>query len=128
MIFAPGIRTNVTPNSNHVNMDFELSDDAVQTPPPTSRCDLVLGTVSGTVLLNGAKAPDGTVVSVETGPNAPVLTQTVGIKDGRYEATSVGTRCNGDLNFLVSTVSTLGETVITKPDQPTTTNDINIRR
>ena len=136
-----GLRTSgrggagVHPDRADYYLDLEAPETPIQAPPDTPACDeLVLGTVSGVVSIDGEIAPDGTVVSARIGPGGESHAQTVLTTNGRYTLASVGVRCdNGAVEFFQMSLSalplsSLGTSVTITPTQENTIQDITVPR
>lgn len=118
-IWAGGRGQNVHPNSEEVQLDLEAPDIPAGVPSDLPECEFFLGTVSGQVKVGGKPAPDGTVVSTTVG-----LPQAVATVDGEYSLSSIGTRCDGEVNFLQMTLSALGTPLTITPLQADERQDI----
>lgn len=126
-LFAPGIRQNVTPQSDEVTQDLSIPPTTTLPAFNQPSCQLVLGTISGVVSLNGGTAPDGTLVTAETGPSSN-LDQTAATWGGEYELSSLGIRCgSAAYHFLSTTLSVKGNTTTVTPTADTVIQDIDVR-
>jgi hypothetical protein len=123
-----GQTENVAPDSWETHLDLDAPQPvSVENPalfqtgvPPL--CSLELGVVSGAIQIDGAAAPDGTIVSATT-PTG--LSQAVFSSGGRYMLTAVGSRCgDGSLSFIAMTLSVGGASVDVIPSEDETSQDL----
>lgn len=92
-----------------------------QNGPPAALCQLAFGTLSGSVRVDGAPAPDGTLVTAGKG----TVSQAVLTAGGRYMLTTVGRTCDGNApEFFPMTISALGTSTIVTARGTTAQQDI----
>lgn len=110
---APGASKGVLPTGPDVRDDLEVGEVPPSVPANLPDCLLVLGTLSGHILMHGTPAPDGTRVTSAGPPGTPSLDQLTVTRDGgRYSLPSLGLRCgSGPPQMLIASVSALGMTI-----------------
>lgn len=116
---AVGFSTGITPTSPDVRQDFEAGEVPAGVPAELPDCVLVLGTLSGRVLVHGAAAPKNTLVTSAGPPGAPSLDQATRTdNEGEYTFPSLGIQCGSEPSpTLIASISALGTTV-TLPAEP----------
>ena len=125
MLWAGGKGQNVYPDHANYHLDIDLLEAPVIGSPDIPTCELILGTISGSVVVDNATVPDGTTVSAKIGPGAESLAQAVSTSGGRYKLTTVGVACeNEGPQFLQMTLYSLETSIIVTPSQKMTTQDI----
>ena len=88
---------------------------------PPALCQLAFGTLSGSAIVGGSPAPDGTAVTAGTG----AISQAVLTAAGHYTLTTVGRACDGNApEFFPMTISALGTSITVTPTSPTAQQDI----
>lgn len=116
----------VYPNRSEVSLNLDAGEVPTSVPPDTLTCKLVLGAVKGKVMMGETSPPDGTIVSAKVGPGLETLTQRVFTTNGQYELASIGSDCEGVLQFLVLTLSVLKTNVTITPTQEITNQNIAV--
>ncbi|MGH2460161.1 MAG: hypothetical protein ACRDIY_15000 [Chloroflexota bacterium] len=134
-IHSGGDDRNVGPSQPNTHLDLTAAalpptpsslatQTAVQFPPV---CDLVLGTLRGTVAIGGSPADDGTEIVAVPGPDPHgivkglPIAQTVFTRQGKYALTTVGTPCGG---FEPMSLYVHGAKLMVTPDREDANYDV----
>lgn len=124
---AAGVAKGIFPTTPDVQVDLDVGPVPSGVSPDLPDCTIVLGAITGRVLVQGSPAPNGTVVTSEGDPGMSSLGQTTSTRGGHYTLPSIWVQCGlQDATPLTKSIKALGKVVSIAPTEAQVEQDIQV--